>query len=43
MRKMRNMGWDENLIGWTSKFVTDRRVKMVADGQEGDEMEVARR
>ena len=40
MRKMRNMGLDENLVGWTSNFMTERRVQMVVDGQEGDEMEV---
>jgi len=34
------MGLGENLVGWTSNFMTDRRVKMVVGGQEGDEMEV---
>ena len=31
MRKMRNMGLDENLVGWTSNFMTER-AKMVVDG-----------
>ena len=36
----RNMGLDGNLVGWTSDFMTDRRVKTVVDGQGGDEMGV---
>jgi len=40
MRKMRTMGLEENLVGWANNFMTDRRVKIVVDGQEGDEIEV---
>jgi len=40
MHKTRNMGLDENLVEWMSNFMTDRRVKMAVDRQEGGEMEV---
>ena len=40
MCKMRNMGLDENLVRWTSNFISERRVKIVVDGQEGDEVDV---
>jgi len=40
LRKMRNAGLDENLVGWTDSFMQDRKVRMVVDGQEGDEMGV---
>jgi ribonuclease HI len=40
LRKMREIGLDEGLVGWVDSFMRDRRVRMVVDGQEGDEMEV---
>ena len=40
LRKMRNAGIDECLVGWTDSFMRNRRVAMSLDGQEGEEMEV---
>jgi ribonuclease HI len=40
LRKMRDMKLDECLVRWVDSFMRDRRVRMVVDGQEGDEMQV---
>jgi hypothetical protein len=40
LRKMREMELDECLVGWVDSFMRNRRVRMVVDGQEGEEMEV---
>jgi hypothetical protein len=40
-KKMRAMRIDECLVRWMLDFMADRRVRMVVDGQEGDEMAVS--
>lgn len=39
-RKMRKIGIDKCLVEWMLDFMTDRRVRMVVDGQEGQELSV---
>ena len=40
LRRLREMKVDEDLIRWTGDFMRDRRVRMVIDGVEEEEMEV---
>ena len=40
LRKMRKMRIDEDLVGWTPSFMRERRVKMVIDGHEEEEIGV---
>ena len=40
LRKMRAMGIDEDLVGWTDSFMRDRGVIMSVDGQDDDPREV---
>ena len=40
LRKMRAMGIDEDLVGWTDSFMCDRRVIMSVGGQDDDPREV---
>ena len=35
LRKMRNMRIGEDLVGWTSSFMQERRVQMVIDRHHG--------
>jgi hypothetical protein len=39
-KKMRKWAIDQCLVNWVLDFMMDRRVHMVVDGQEGQEMEV---
>lgn len=41
VKKMRLMGVDKRLVGWTANFMTDRKVRMRVDGQTGEEFDVA--
>ena len=38
--EVRNVGVDENLVGWKFSFMRERRIQMVIDGHEEEEMEV---
>ena len=40
LRRMREMEVDEELVRWTDSFMSDRRVRMVVDGGEGQEIGV---
>jgi hypothetical protein len=40
VKKMRKLGIDECLVEWVLDFMMDHRVRMVVDGQEGQEMAV---
>ena len=40
MSKMRKMELNEDLVQWTGSFLSERRVRMVVDGQEGEEFEI---
>lgn len=42
LRKMRNMGLNENLVRWTNSFMRDRKVFMNVGGQDGEPLEVTR-
>ena len=37
---MRNMGVNKNLVGWTERFMRDRRVIMSVDGQDSEPISV---
>jgi hypothetical protein len=39
-KKMRAMSADECLVRWMLDFMADRKVRVVVDGQEGEEMKV---
>ena len=40
LRKMRAMSIDECLVAWVDSFMSDRRVIMSVDGQDGEPMDV---
>ena len=40
LRKMRNMGLEENLVEWMDSFMSDSRVIMSIDGQDDGPREV---
>ena len=39
-RSLREIKVDEDIVGWTGSFMQERRVKMVIDGKEEEEIEV---
>ena len=40
IKRMRKMNIDEELVRWVGSFMQDRRVRMVIDGREEEEIEV---
>lgn len=40
LHRLVDMGADGNLIAWVESFLTDRRLRLVIDGHEGDEVEI---
>jgi hypothetical protein len=40
MKKMREMGFDENLVEWAKSVMEERRAVVALDGYEGSEFEV---
>ena len=40
LKRLREMKVDEDIVGWTGSFMQDKRVKMVIDEKEEEEMAV---
>ena len=40
LRRLREMKVDEHIVGWAGSFMQERRVTMVIDGKEEEEVEV---